>query len=121
MTQSDKYILIVDDDDDIGETLDLILSGDGYRCEIAHDGVEALDRLQQDPLPRAILLDMMMPGMSGSQFRAAQLQDPRIAGIPIILMTGDSRAEAKAASLGVAKFLRKPLGMKELLAAVREV
>jgi DNA-binding response OmpR family regulator len=58
--------------------------------------------------------------MSGSQFRAAQLEDPRIASVPVIVMTGDSRAETKAAALGVSKFLRKPLGMRELLAAVKD-
>ena len=118
MSTSDDYILIVEDDDDIAETIGLILQTRGYRCAIARNGAEALGRLQTDPLPRVVLLDMMMPGMSGSQFLEVQLQDPRIAGIPVVVMTGDPRAEARAAALGVAKFLRKPLGIPELIAAV---
>jgi CheY-like chemotaxis protein len=120
MAMTNNYILIVDDDEDIAETIYLILQNGGYRCAVARDGAEALSRLQTDPLPRLVLLDIMMPTMTGNQFRAAQLRDPRIACVPVVVMTGDSRAEAKAAELGVTKFLRKPLGMQELLAAVRD-
>jgi CheY-like chemotaxis protein len=73
-----------------------------------------------DPLPRVVLLDIMMPRLTGNQFREAQLRDPRIACVPVVVMTGDSRAEAKAAELGITKFLRKPLGVQELLAAVND-
>jgi CheY-like chemotaxis protein len=120
MSTDDNYILIVDDDEDIAETIELILQHGGYRCAVARDGAAALERLRTDPLPRVVLLDMMMPGMSGSQFRSEQMQDPRMAAVPVIVMTGDSRAEAKAAAMGVSKFLRKPLGMHELLAAVKD-
>jgi CheY-like chemotaxis protein len=113
-------VLIVDDDTDISEALDLILQSRGYHCVFAADGAEALDYLRAHPLPRVVLLDMMMPGMNGKQFRDEQLVDPRLAAVPVVVMTGDSRAGAKAADLGVAKFLRKPVSINDLLAAVQD-
>lgn len=62
---------------------------------------------------------MMMPGMNGEEFRAAQLRDSRLASIPVVLMTGDSHAESKAARLGLSKFLRKPLEIADLISAVK--
>lgn len=118
-TKHDGYVLIVDDDEDIGEALSLILESRGYRWSVAQDGAQALQLMQTQPLPRVILLDMMMPGMNGEQFRAAQLQDARMASVPVVLMTGDSHAESKAARLGLSKFLRKPLEIDDLISVVK--
>ncbi len=118
--QSSGYVLIVDDDADIGETLEMILRGSGYACRIAHDGSEALAMLQFDGLPKLVLLDLMMPGMNGYEFRERQLQDPRLAAIPVVVMSGDAKAEEKAATLGVTACLPKPVSIHELLAAVRQ-
>lgn len=115
----DGYVLIVDDDEDIAEALGLILESRGFSCSVAQDGAQALQLLQTQPLPRVILLDMMMPVMNGEEFRAEQLQDARLASVPVVLMTGDSHAESKAARLGLSKFLRKPLEIDDLIAAVK--
>jgi CheY-like chemotaxis protein len=117
------YVLIVDDDEDIGETISLVLGTRGYKSSVARDGAEALQLMHDEPLPQVVLLDMMMPGMNGEDFRAAQLKDPRIADVPVVIMTGDGRAEEKAARLGVSRFLRKPIAINDLIdviAAVRK-
>jgi two-component system, chemotaxis family, chemotaxis protein CheY len=113
------YILVVDDDEDIGEAIELILETRGYRCVIARDGEAALEVMRTDPLPRIVLLDMMMPVMSGEEFRIAQLADARLATVPVIVMTADATAEDRAMSLGVSKFLRKPLRIDELISAMQ--
>src|SRR5687768_7806945 len=81
-------ILIVDDDWCIRETFKNILEFDGYPVHTAENGSEALELLGQlDDLPHLILLDLMMPIMTGIQFLDAKRQDPRIAGIPVIVMS----------------------------------
>ncbi len=113
------YVLVVDDDEDIGEAIEIILESRGYRCVVARDGEAALNLMRTHPLPQVVLLDMMMPIMSGEEFRIAQLQDPRLATVPVIVMTADATAEERVASLGVSKFLRKPLRIDELISAMR--
>ena len=83
------------------------------------DGAAALAHLRAAArLPCVILLDLMMPGMNGYQFRAAQLEDPALARIPVILLTADVMIKEKAAALRVAACLRKPVGVAELCAAI---
>ena len=114
------YVLIVDDDDDIRETLELILASRGYRSMGASDGAEALALMRENPLPVVVLLDIMMPGMNGTQFRAAQLADPRLASVPLVVMTGDGRADQRAEALGAFRSLKKPLDIGDLIAVVRD-
>lgn len=118
MSAKDSYVLIVEDDLDIGEALEMILQSRGYQCAVVRDGVEALEKLRLDPLPSVVLLDMMMPVMNGAAFRAAQLEDARIASLPIVVMTADSKADERAKELGVERYLRKPVSIDELLEVV---
>jgi CheY-like chemotaxis protein len=66
-----------------------------------------------------ILLDLMMPVMDGWQFRAAQQRDPRIAGIPVVVMSAVTDGEAKAADLHPALYLRKPMDLDQVVEVVR--
>lgn len=113
------YVLVVDDDEDISEAIEIILESRGYHCLLARDGESALALMRSHPLPQVVLLDMMMPIMSGEEFRIAQLQDPRLATVPVIVMTADATAEDRVTSLGVSKFLRKPLRIDELISAMQ--
>ena len=117
-SQRDGHVLVIEDDEDICETLSLILQSRGYSCMVATDGARALQAMSSDPLPRVILLDMMMPGMNGAQFREAQLRDERLAHIPVVLLTGDGRAEEHARRLGVTRFLKKPIEIDDLIDVV---
>jgi len=111
-------VLIVEDDDDVRDALSELLALEGYAAVGAQNGREALERLKEGPRPCVILLDLMMPVMDGWQFRAAQVADPAISSIPVIVVSADASVEAKAASVGAATWLRKPVDAAELFHAV---
>jgi len=111
-------ILLVDDDEDIRATLGAVLQAEGYEVVEARNGLHALQQLMRSPLPRAILLDMTMPVMTGFEFLDFQKEDPRIRAIPVVAVT----VHAKVADLpGVARVVRKPFDLEQLLAVLREV
>ena len=118
MSQGD-IILVVDDDTDVRGAISELLESDGYRVVAAANGRDALAELRKGVQPCVILLDLMMPVMDGWDFRAAQLRDPDLRGIPVIVITaaGFSADSIKSQLHGV-DFLPKPLGDTELLAAV---
>jgi CheY-like chemotaxis protein len=93
-------VMVVDDDPDIVATLESIHELEGLRVLTSPDGRRALSLLRAGERPAVILLDLMMPEMSGAEFRAEQLRDRDIASIPVIVFTGDPDAEQKAISLG---------------------
>ncbi|MBX3187284.1 MAG: response regulator [Labilithrix sp.] len=116
---SDHRVLVVDDNVDTRLTVELILSSEGYHVSTASNGVEALAQLRTAAvLPSVILLDLMMPLMDGYQFRAEQRSDPILSDIPVLIFTADGNAEDKAASLGAAGFLRKPIDLDVLVAEI---
>ncbi|HEY3109037.1 MAG TPA: response regulator, partial [Chloroflexota bacterium] len=82
-----KTILVVEDDDDIRDSLTTLLIVSGFRVLSARNGREALAVLNECERPAVILLDLMMPEMDGWSFRAAQLRDPETAEIPVIVLT----------------------------------
>jgi CheY-like chemotaxis protein len=113
-------VLIVEDDDDIRETLLEVLSDNGFEPSSAANGAEALSFLRDtDSKPHVILLDMMMPVLDGWGFRSAQLADPSLRTIPVIVLTAHASIEETAAALGVTGFLRKPVRLDPLLDAIR--
>ena len=113
-------ILLVEDDFDVRDALIPILEYEGHRVVGAANGQEALDRLRSGAKPSLILLDLMMPGMSGTEFRAEQLRDPALASIPVVVVSADPAARSKAAGMGAAGCIEKPLDIDQFLAQVRE-
>jgi CheY-like chemotaxis protein len=111
-------ILVIEDEADIAETMVMLLETEGYSASYVANGEAALSRLARSDLPNVILLDLTMPVMNGSDFRRRQLADPRIAPIPVIVLTatptvGD-RDELKAHAI-----LTKPVGVTELLDTIK--
>ena len=116
------HILVVEDDPDIRESVVEILVDEGHVVTSAGDGREALDLLHSaSPAPDLILLDLMMPVMSGYQFREEQLKLPAFAGIPVLVVTADVNARAKVESLKAAGFVQKPLKIQPLLDLVEQL
>ena len=117
--RSQRTIRIVDDDRDIRESLRDLLEEHGFAVLCAEHGERALELLRgAASLPVLILLDVAMPVMDGYAFRAAQLADPAIAGVPIVVMTADGQLEDKRTRLRCEHVLRKPMTVQELLAIV---
>lgn len=110
-------VLIVDDDEFIRQTLAEVLRDRGYSVATAKHGVEALEILIS-VRPDLILLDVNMPVMSGTQFRAAQRLDPSLATIPTVVMTAGDRASEAAASMAADGSLPKPIKLRTLLSVV---
>lgn len=108
-------ILVVDDDDDIRQTLRDLLEDEGYRVLEAANGQEALQRLRDDARVCVVLLDLMMPVMDGWEFRQEQLSDPAISGVPVVIITASGRTNG---ALGSVDILKKPLRVETLLEAV---
>ena len=109
-----QTILIVEDDPDALEALGDLLSSHGYGVASAHHGGEALELLGRSPLPNVIVLDLLMPTMDGWEFRRRQKNDPRIAHIPVIVVSASSAAKPIDAD----SILRKPVDIDRLLETV---
>jgi CheY-like chemotaxis protein len=108
-------LLVVDDDDDVRSVLVDVLSAEGYEVVAARDGSEAL-RLAASSHPALIILDLMMPVMSGWEFLTHRRADPELAEIPVLAMSA-----SHAITLHVDGFLSKPMELSALFAAVREL
>jgi CheY-like chemotaxis protein len=121
VAQTDGLIMVVDDDPDIRESLELLLRLHGHPVITAADGEEALERLRATgDRPCVILLDLMMPRMSGFELHAALSSDPALADIPIVVITGAGGLVGdQAQELSAEDVVRKPLELAALLAIVR--
>lgn len=113
-----KTILLVDDDRDVREAMALVLEMRGYMVETRGGGEEALERLGAGPPPDVVVVDLMMPGMSGSSFLGRLRGDPRGAPIPVVVVSGDRQVEQRARELGARVCIRKPFGCDEFIAAI---
>jgi two-component system cell cycle response regulator len=121
MTHKEK-ILIVDDDPLNVKLMIANLGRDQYECIPAQNGLEALERVDQEH-PDLILLDIMMPGMDGYQVTAALKENPATRDIPIILITALDGTDNKVRGLeaGADEFLNKPVNKAELVARVKSL
>jgi CheY-like chemotaxis protein len=111
-------VMVVDDDDDIRETLVSLLEDEGYEVAAFPTGRDALDALQGGLGPQVILLDLMMPVMDGAEFRRAQLADPALASIPVVLITAAGLEPIRRSDYS--EVLRKPLKIDRVLAVIAE-
>jgi CheY-like chemotaxis protein len=108
-------ILVVDDDPDIRDSLKEVLEDEGYTVNCVANGREALEYLHRSPRPCVILLDLMMPVMDGWQFRREQKLDPRIADIPLIVITATGK---RPVLIDADELVMKPLDLRRLFEAI---
>lgn len=108
-----RQIAIIDDDIYIGDMLEEVLCREGYGVLRAYSGTEAL-LLVQSRRPDLVLLDLMLPGLSGEEVL------PRLAGIPVIVLSAKADIQDKVGLLlgGAADYLTKPFDTRELLARI---
>jgi two-component system phosphate regulon response regulator PhoB len=117
-----KKVLVVDDERDLVELIGLNLVRNGYEVISAHDGATGLD-MARKLMPDLIVLDVMMPGLSGRDVTMALKGDPKTAGIPIVMLTAKTEETdiIVGLSLGADDYVTKPFSMKVLLARVAAV
>jgi two-component system phosphate regulon response regulator PhoB len=115
-------ILIVDDEPAIRQMLAFALAGEGYRCAEAGSADEAGSAIAAD-LPELILLDWMLPGVSGLDLARRLRRDPKTQDIPIIMLTarGEETDKVRGLDNGADDYVTKPFSTKELLARIKAV
>jgi CheY-like chemotaxis protein len=119
MAPPSSRILVVDDNDALRENLAEALEIEGYPVVVAADGPTAFQRLAEDPPPSVVLLDLMLPGMSGREVLAKIREQPRLDHVKVVITTGASGAAVRTSPAD--GFLMKPFGVADLLAALRKV
>ena len=115
VTRPAAPILVVEDDREQRETLCAMLDFEGFGHAEASNGREALAYLDRSGAPCVVLLDLDMPVMNGWVFRAQQLADERLSGIPVVVVTANDEGLIDRFP-GVAGFLYKPLNFEKLAA-----
>lgn len=113
-------IVVIDDELGLAEALGAILSDDGYRVGVATNGQQGL-RLIDELRPDLVLLDFMMPIMSGPAVLHALEARGRLASPPVVVMSAATEADVRAVVGDDVVFLRKPFDMPSLLRAIRNV
>jgi two-component system chemotaxis response regulator CheY len=114
---SPRSVLVIDDEAAVRETLKAFLTKAGYAVTIAANGQAGLEALQRGPLPELILLDLMMPEMSGFEVIAVLRLHPSWKAIPIVVLTGTAGHSAE--DLQVEATLRKPFDMEDVQEAMQ--
>ena len=114
-------VLIVDDDPDSQEMLRLALGAGGYTVATVANGRDALVHLRSTADTCIIILDLSLPRMDGTQFRAAQLRDRSLAWIPVVVLSGSIDGAIRARELGARAFVPKPVDLDRLRAALRRI
>lgn len=114
-----KRILVVEDERDLAEMLGYNLKRAGYHALLAHDGAEGL-ALARQALPDLVLLDLMLPALSGIEVARQLRADPATSGISIVMLTARAEETDQIAglSIGADDYVTKPFSMKVLLARV---
>jgi two-component system phosphate regulon response regulator PhoB len=122
MTKMKKKVLVVDDEKDIVEMIAFNLQRNGYEVITAHNGNDGLD-LAEKHVPDLIILDLMMPGLDGTDVTRRLKADPRTKNIPLIMLTAKSEETdvVVGLTLGADDYITKPFSMKILLARLGTV
>lgn len=116
-------VFVIEDDDLSLDTIACAIASFGYSVGAAKSGEDALSAIaREDEPPRLILLDLVMPGMSGETFLGELRRRPQFAPIPVVLMSGRTDVASQAVRLNAAGYLKKPSSLGELhLVAARFV
>ena len=117
------HVLVADDEPHIGRIIKMKLEQGPFDVTLVYDGQEAVDALERDPSIDLVLLDLMMPHLSGLDVLAAIREDPRWHALPCIILTaaGQDQQHLRARELGVNEFLTKPFSPKKLYARAAEL
>lgn len=117
-----KKIMVVDDEPYIARVIKFKLEQEGYAVISANDGVTGLDRIRQEK-PDLVLLDVMMPGLTGYEVCQQVKADADLAGIPVVFLTakGQERDREQGLNMGASDYITKPFSPNRLLELVKSI
>jgi CheY-like chemotaxis protein len=118
VTGPKRTVLVVEDDDDIRESLLVVLEDEGYAATAAPNGRVALELLAAGARPDLILLDLMMPVLNGWELIGKLSEDPALRATPIVVISAVSDRIPRPA--GAVAYLEKPVALADLLRVVKE-
>lgn len=121
-----KRVLVVDDDPTIRNLVQAMLEAEGFTVVVAEDGQQGLEVLEKEPTPvgfNLIILDVVMPGMNGLDVLTRLKLAPRTQGIPVLMLTGEDKAEDILAgyNVGADYYITKPFTRQQLLYGIELV
>jgi two-component system, OmpR family, phosphate regulon response regulator PhoB len=122
MAQAKKRVLVVEDEDNIAIALDYLMTREGYDHDRIATGGVALDHIRRTH-PDLVLLDVMLPEVSGFEICQSVRLDPSLSDVKILMMTarGSAIERRKGLALGADGFIAKPFELKELREEVRRL
>ncbi|HTU58909.1 MAG TPA: response regulator [Polyangiales bacterium] len=116
-------VMVVDDEEDLVSTLEFNLKREGYTTRSAFNGEAFSKLIEADPVPDLILLDLMLPDVSGTEVCRRLKQEPRTRGVPIIMLTakGEEIDRVIGLEVGADDYVVKPFSVRELMLRVRAI
>lgn len=122
MAEAAKSILVVEDEDNIALALEHLMRREGYQLTRVASGAEAMPAILRDR-PDLVLLDVMLPEVSGYEICQSVRLDPKLKGVKILMMTarGNQMERRKGLALGADGFISKPFDVADLKAEVRRI
>jgi len=117
-----KKVLIVEDERDLAELLAYNLEKEGYQALVTGTGLEGLETARRE-LPDLILLDLMLPGMMGTEVCSSLRHSEKTRGIPVLMLTarGDEIDRVVGFEMGADDYIVKPFSMRELMLRIRAI
>ncbi len=117
-----KKVLVVEDERDLAELLAYNLEKEGYQALVAGTGVEGLETARRE-MPELILLDLMLPGMMGTEVCSALRHSEKTKAIPVLMLTarGDEIDRVVGFEMGADDYIVKPFSMRELILRIRAI
>ncbi|HVD04518.1 MAG TPA: response regulator [Gemmatimonadaceae bacterium] len=117
------HVLVADDEPHIGRIIKMKLEQGPFRVTLVYDGQEAMEALEREADIGLVLLDVMMPRLTGLDVLAKMRADDRFKDIPCIVLTaaGQEAQQRRALALGASEFLTKPFSPKKLFARAAEL
>ena len=118
-----SLILIVEDEPDLLETLEYSLEKEGYRTRTAANGQEAILAAALDPIPELVLLDLMLPDISGTEVCRVIKSSENTKDISVVMLTakGEEIDRVVGFEVGADDYVVKPFSMRELILRVRAI
>lgn len=122
-TMDRAHVLVVDDEPHVGRIIQMKLEQGPFRVTLAYDGIQALEALEREGDLKMVLLDIMMPHVSGLEVLARLRANDRTRELPVVILTaaGHDTQRERAMTLGATDFMTKPFSPKRLMARTAEL